>query len=253
VYFVTVGLQYTKYLRYLLPLLPVLYILAACAWWRVLEKRPVVFGAATGVVLLASLVYSLAFVQMYTREHPWLDISRQIYEKLPRGAVLTVEEWDDAMPTMIRYENGERRGAEYAQIALPMYDEDTDEKRATLVNALVDADAVVLASQRLYGSIGKLPTRYPMTNRYYEKLFSGELGFEPTLRSRNDIQLAGLVIRDDPFAGLAFGLEDDLGAWIWGFADESFSVYDHPQPIVFEKVRELSAEELDAALKPLTP
>jgi hypothetical protein len=30
-------------------------------------------------------------------------------------------------------------------------------------------------------------------------------------------------------------------------------VYDHPQPIVFEKVRELSAEELDAALKPLTP
>jgi hypothetical protein len=34
----------------------------------------------------------------------------------------------------------------------------------------------------------------------------------------------------------------------WGAADESFSVYDHPQPILFRKVRGMSAQELAAAL-----
>jgi len=258
VYFFTIGAQYAKYLRYLLPLLPVLYLMAVCAWLRVLANRRAIAAFGVGIVLLASLVYSIAFVQIYGKEHPWLTASRWIYENVAAGKSLIVEQWDDALPTLIQFPNGARRASDYTQIVLPMYDEDTDAKGETLAHALAQSDVVILASQRLYGSIGKLPSRYPMTTRYYEKLFNGELGFEPVMTARNDPNLFGITIRDDPREGLAFdassvdkkfaGVSGDT-VWNWGFADESFSVYDHPQPIIFQKVRTLSVEEIEQQLR----
>lgn len=257
IYFLAIGLQYTKYLRYLVPLLPVLYIMAAAALKRMFGNRRAMGAVVIATALVLSAVYALAFVQIYAGEHPWLTASRWIYENVPVGRTLTVEQWDDALPTLIRFQGGERRASDYTQITLPMYDEDTDAKREAIVSALTQADIVVLASQRLYGSIGKLLARYPMTNRYYEKLFDGELGFEPVMTARNDPNLSGVVIRDDLFAGLAFDVSHvktmleraDVFVWNWGFADESYSVYDHPQPIIFEKVKVLSAAELDALLR----
>lgn len=257
IYFVTIGLQYTKYLRYLLPLLPVLYIMAACAFARVFARRRYAYATVAGAVLVLAALYTFAFLQMYAREHPWLTASRWIYANVPAGDTLVMEEWDDALPTLIRDTAGEHRGSEYTQIRLPAYDDDTEAKRQTVADALSKADYVILASQRLYGSIGRLPERYPMMNRYYAKLLNGELGFEPVMTARNDPNLGGIVIRDDPFAGLRFDLSKvqalmNPGAaqvWNWGFADESFSVYDHPQPILLQKVRELSTGELEGLLR----
>ncbi|MCC7163445.1 MAG: glycosyltransferase family 39 protein [Anaerolineae bacterium] len=256
-YLITLSFQYTKYLRYLMPLLPVLYILAVCAWGRLLARRPVVFATLTSLVLVLSSIYAFSFTQIYMREHPWLTASRWIYENIDEGRTIAIEEWDDALPTLIRFDKEDRRATQYTQLALPTYEDDTDAKRAELAQMLSRADAVVVASQRSYGSIRKLPERYPMTNRYYEALFNGELGFEPQMTARNDLVLGGIVIRDDPFAGLGLettrvnALLDDAGrqVWNWGPADESFSVYDHPQPIVFVKMRELNPQEMEALLQ----
>ncbi len=254
-YFILIGLQYTKYLRYLLPLLPFLYIMAACAWMRVLAKQRVLLFIVTSSVLACSFLYALAFSQIYAHEHPWLTASRWLYENVAVGKTLLVEEWDDALPTLIRFGQNERRASDYTQIQFPIFDDDTDAKRADLVRALERADVVILASQRGYAGIGKSPARYPLMNRYYKKLFDGELGFEPIFTARNDPQLVGVTIRDDPFASLSFdvsrvnALLPRAASVDFGFADESFSVYDHPQPIVFEKARALSADEMDALLR----
>lgn len=256
-YALTIGLQYTKYLRYLLPLLPLLYIMAASALGQLFSARGKVYAVLVSLVLVSALLYAFAFIQIYSQEHPWLTASRWIYQNVPLGKTLLVEQWDDALPTLIRDGHGDRRGSEYTQIALPVYDEDNAEKRAKFVDELSHADVVVLASQRLYGSIGRLSSRYPMTNRYYEKLFNGELGFVPVITTRNDPHLGNFVVRDNPFAGLPFNVSqvnsllDEKGRqiWSWGFADESYSVYDHPQPILFQKVRIFSAAELDELLR----
>lgn len=258
-YFASIGVQYAKYMRYVLPLLPALYLVAAQTWLDLLPRSRVIVGIAITVLLVISAAYALAFVGMYDAEHPWLTASRWIYQNVPRGATLAVEEWDDALPTLIAFPGGARRGSEYTQLVLPMYADDTEAKRAALSAALSRSDLVLLASQRLYASIGRLPGRYPLAVRYYQKLFSGELGFEPVMTARRDPVLFGITIRDDPRAGLAFdasSVDARFGAtygrtvWNWGFADESFSVYDHPQPILWRKVRSLSAAELDSILKP---
>ena len=72
-----------------------------------------------------------------------------------------------------------------------------------------------------------LPQRYPMTTRYYQLLFDGQLGYELALEQVNSPNLLGITI-------------DDTGA------DESFTLYDHPRVLVFRKLRDLSDAEWDA-------
>lgn len=262
VYFVVIGAQYAKYLRYLLPLLPVLHLAAARACVNLLAPRRFLRGVLVGIVLGASVLYSVAFVRMYDQEHPWLTASRWIYDNVRPGASLVVEQWDDALPTLIPFAQGARRGSEFKQETVALYEPDDDNKRAQLAQTLARADVIILASQRVYASIGRLPARYPMTTRYYQELFDGALGFEPVMTTRIDPNLFAVTIRDNPRAGLAFNAssadrlldrEDccaDSVVWSWGFADESFSVYDHPQPILFRKVRALTFAEIYSLLDP---
>jgi hypothetical protein len=248
VYFVLVGAQYTKYLRYLLPLLPILYLMAVQAVLEI-KHRFVMVGITA--VLMLSLLYALAFDSIYGREHPWLAASSWIYKNIAPGSTLLVEEWDDALPVMIQLNDGEHRATAYHQTLLHIYSADDDAKLNTLATELAHADVVILASQRAYGSIGRLPERYPLTARYYQKLFDGELGFALAATAHNDIALGELTIRDDPRAGLVFDstVKDAAATWDWGFADESFSVYDHPQPLIFVKRQVMSYSQLYSILQ----
>ncbi len=250
VYFLIVGGQYAKYLRYQLPLLPFLFLMATVAVSRVTRHAlRVMFYAFASLALLAAFVYSLAFTSIYSREHPWLQISNWIYSNVPAGTAIATEHWDDTLPVSIRAAGVDRAPIEYRVQVLPMYDADDPAKVQTLVDALVANDYIVLASSRLYATITRLPQRYPISSRYYRLLFSGQIGFDLVAHAINGIALDGIVIADDRFDGiLPPGLRSDALVWNWGRADESFTVYDHPMPLVFKKTRSLSRAELKALL-----
>ncbi len=55
-----------------------------------------------------------------------------------------------------------------------------------------------------------------MSTRYYQALFDGELGFQQVYSLTTPPRLGPLVIDDQA-------------------ADESFTVYDHPRPIILRK------------------
>jgi hypothetical protein len=256
VYFLLVGGQYAKYPRYLLPLLPFLFLMAS-AWLRSQTSRNTQHATrftfhGSRLTLYASLflafVYSLTFVSIYSREHPWLQISRWMYANIPPGATIATEHWDDTLPVPIRSAGIERAPTEYHWQTLPMYDADDAAKLETLVRVLGSSDYIVLATERLSATITRLPARYPMSSRYYRLLFDGQLGFEPVASARNDIALDRLTLAD----ARARDLVPPRGAWVWnwGAADESFTVYDHPLPLVFKKTRGLPDSDLRALLTP---
>lgn len=259
-YFLAIGAQYAKYLRYLLPLTPFLFLMATVAFSRLaqfeirnskFESRFTFYALrfTLALILLATIVYALAFTSLYGREHPWLAISKWIYANIPPNTGVIVEHWDELIPVSLRL--GEPRApTEYRITMLPLFDEDTPAKRDALVDALVASDYIIVASQRLYGTIPRLPARYPMTARYYRALFAGELGFAPAMHALNTPALDGVIVWADPFArvALAPSFQFDSLALNWGFADESFTVYDHPTPLIFIKTRARSAEELRAVL-----
>lgn len=251
VYGLTATVQFAKYPRYLLPLIPILILMAVVSiryYAPDLSYRVIYSGAAAIAIFTAA--YAIAFVSMYGREHPWLTISKWIYQNIPAQSHLAIEHWDDALPVPIQAGEQTRNLNDYQVQTLPMYDADDEKKLQILVDALMANDYIILATQRLYGSIPRVPARYPISSRYYRALFDGSLGFEPKGHAINAPALDGIVIFSDTFGrvGLKPPYTSDAFAWNWGFEDESLDVYDHPVPIVFAKVRPLSASDLRAIL-----
>jgi hypothetical protein len=173
-------------------------------------------------------------LSIYAQPHSWITTSEWIYRQVPARSRLLVEHWDMALPLPLAVDGRPRIHREYQRRTLDLYDEpDDDAKWQTLADELARGDYLIVASRRLYGSIPRLPERYPLATRYYELLFAGELGFEwvgETLRGP-----AWLNPRLPP-------LPDAAPAWLW--PDESFVVYDHPRAIVFYNAEHLPAEEL---------
>ena len=237
-YFGVTGLFLAKFMRYMVPVVPLFIVMGAgmlVSGYRILDIRysrriSNIQYLIAGIVLLGTIFWSLAFVVgVYGTEHTWITASRWIYEHVPDGSVLASEHWDDDLPLGLP-EPGANTGAHgYRLVELPMYEDDNEQKYHLLRSRLSEADYIVLSTNRLYGAIPRLPERYPMSTRYYQLLFAGELGFEKVAEFTTYPRLGPFVFNDDA-------------------SDESFTVYDHPKPIIFQKVRELNDTEWDSLL-----
>ncbi len=237
-YFGITGLFLAKFVRYMVPVVPLFVVMGAGmlvgGYWvldiRYSRRISNIQYLIAGIVLLATIFWSLAFVSgVYGTEHTWITASRWIYDHVPDGSVLASEHWDDDLPLSLP-EPGANMGAHgYRLVDLPMYEDDNEGKYQLLRSGLREADYIVLSTNRLYGAIPRLPERYPMSTRYYQLLFAEELGFEKVAEFNTYPRLGPFVFNDDA-------------------SDESFTVYDHPKPIVFRKVRELSDAEWDSLL-----
>jgi len=229
-----VGALYAKFPRYWLPVTPVLAVCAAGTIVSLHGRIRRVISGLTYFALACSLLFCLAFVSLYVSPHPWLAASGWIRGHVPQGSTLAVEHWDHPLPV------GLIVGYDYDVRELPVFDEDSEAKWVEIEAALADADYIILASRRGYATLARWSERYPLTARYYQQLFDGELGFEPIACFGRHPHLGSVVLRDDPAAGLDFALPDvcQTHAAVTlrsGRLDESFVVYDHPQVVIFRR------------------
>jgi hypothetical protein len=260
VYFGFTGSLYVKFMRYMLPVSPLLAIYGAgmlqVGRWQVgkLASGKRFFVVLCGLVILTTLFYAFAFLNVYRGDHPWLKLSRWIYAHVPPGATMAYERWDHHLPLSLKQAGVTRWPGEFNQSALDLYAPDTPGKLRTLLEGLAASDYLVIASNRLYGSTARWPERYPLTRRYYQLLFQGQMGYRLILLPdvERQPQLGPLALVADPFdvAGLPSPLppEREQPAPLTlhlGRADESFTVYDHPRPLLFKNVAHLSVIEME--------
>ncbi|MCS7246106.1 MAG: DUF2298 domain-containing protein [Thermomicrobium sp.] len=228
-YVLTAWTAETKYLRYSLPLVAPLAILTSGAMvslaqharpaWSRLARRGLVI-----LVVAGTAAWALAFLSVYRHPHTRVEASAWIYAHVPAGATLGVEHWDDRLPLRLPGTDPDQR---YRFVTLSWYDDRPPmEALRYLATSLSQVDYLVLSSDRLAGSIPRLPWRYPVTSEYYRLLETGRLGFRLVYESDRESRLGPL------------GLDDAA-------ADESFTVYDHPRVRIYQKVRSLSQEELE--------
>jgi YYY domain-containing protein len=251
-YFLITGSFVVKFMRYMLPITPFLSLMGAEMLFamqdtikskaqdtRLKRSASGILYLVSGIVVISSILYSLAFIRIYSQPHTWLEASRWIYAHVPDGSTIATEHWDDDLPKPLP-ETGQNSSAHgYHQLTLPMYEPDTLDKYALIKDILSQADYIILASNRLYRTIPRLPQRYPISTRYYELLFAEKLGFR--------LEKAFTSYPGLPFDNPSTGLGALLG-WtiVDDEADESFTVYDHPKPLVFKKEHDLSDEDFDA-------
>lgn len=232
---------------------PALASLVASRWPTLAARLAIV------VVVGFSVFYSLAFDHMYSTTTTPVEGSLWLYQHAPRGSTIATEHWEEGMPVPISTRNGvlSADSYQYHIVTMPMYDDDNQAKLTTIVNNLESADYVVFFSNRLYGTIPRLPARYPMSIRYYQALFGEKLGFKLVGAFDRYPNLFGVAFVDDTLddPGLPTPplLRQQSIAPITidlGHADESFSVYDHQKVLIFQKVQRLSPDQLRALIGP---
>jgi len=263
------GAAYAKFMRYTLPLLPFLCLAGAAmsvrAWDSVEAsvatrgRRRAVrcgLGALLCIVLVSTAFYAFAFLSTYAQVHPWMQASSWLCQHLPEGSTVMTEYWDDPLPVHSAAQGG-GCPKKYVFFRQDLYASDADTKLEHLLNGIQASDYIVLSSDRLYAPITRLAECYPLSSRYYQELFAECLGFKLVAAPTVYPQLAGITLLDNPRAGLPLATPPLLAAnrprglvFDLGRADESFTVYDHPQPLIFEKVLHLPRHELQALLKP---
>ena len=154
--------------------------------------------------------------------------------------------WDEYIPDLQRYRIWQ----------FPAYDPDNGAKIDKLVRRLAEADYLVFYSNRPYGSVARLPAEFPLSSRYYIKLFEGELGYLLEKSFSSYPNLLNVHFRDDPFDRAQVQRPDPVfpgdKAIILdlGYADDNVIGYDHPQVLVFRNVDKKEEAELRQILIP---
>ncbi|MBX7214756.1 MAG: glycosyltransferase family 39 protein [Thermoflexales bacterium] len=267
-YFAISGRFQAKFLRYMLPLLPFLAIAAATladeirGWFGALAQRMklrvgsgqslLLRYAVPALLVFTTALYALAFVNIYNGPHTANQAAQWINANVPGGSAITREHWEEALAGL----NGNFKQPPAVQ-ELAMYEADTAQKADLLSRALTQSDYIVLFSNRLYGTVGRLVQRYPLSHEYYRLLFSGDFGYELVYSANAPVQLGPVALYEDTFtrpglpvpAGLTARTVAPLTLNL-GFADESFSAYDHPLVLVFKKTRAITPDIVSGALKP---
>ena len=120
---------------------------------------------------------------------------------------------------------------------------DNQSKYSDILRSLDVSDYLTIASNRFYDTETRNLLRWPLTTRYYDKLFGGELGFEL------------VAVFDESFEWGPWRVSDqhlpiyDSPSWLNELeADESFHVYDHPAAFIFRKTDEYSSARVKAIL-----
>jgi 4-amino-4-deoxy-L-arabinose transferase-like glycosyltransferase len=217
-----VGGFEAKFLRYQAPLLPFL-CLAGAKWLADLylagpRARRIAAALAAGV-LGYGLFYALAFTSIYLRPHTHAQASRWYAQHASPGARVIQEHWDEPLPVRLP------ETPPFETSNLPSHEPDSPAKLRRMCRLLAEGDWLVLSSNRISATVLRWPERWPLTARFYQRLFAGRLGYREAARFSSPPRLLGIALDDAE-------------------ADESFLNYDHPNVRVFENGERLTAREI---------
>ncbi|RIL08395.1 MAG: hypothetical protein DCC75_09030, partial [Proteobacteria bacterium] len=233
--YISVGGMDVKFPRYLLPLYPLLCIFGAQLLIEMSSKlRPALLRPIPALlVTVHAVIFGLAFVTIYRPDHAYTKASEWVFANVPAGARLLGVHWDDKLPVTLPGHDAQQYQMWSPENELPLYEHDTAQKMRMVAERMAASDYLIFPTARTYGSIPKMPESFPATIYFLKLLFAEKLGYKLVY-----------TLREQPSFG-SFVFPDDL-------ADESISVYDHPRVTVFKNEARMSADQILAAVRPMT-
>jgi len=171
------------------------------------------------------------------------------------AAPINESDFDDGLPLRLGSLGYDGFGGFYqGGLNLQIYWDDNADKLKRFVDTLSQGDFIFMSSNRQWASVTRVPERYPLTTAYYRALigcpvdrdiiwcynvakpgmFNGQLGYK-------------LVAVFESFPTI-----DIPGVFKWNvndqFAEEAFTVYDHPKVLIFQKQPDFSAAQVQNIL-----
>ncbi|MFA6513603.1 MAG: hypothetical protein WCT34_05455, partial [Patescibacteria group bacterium] len=229
-FFAYQSIQVTPTLRYFIIIYPFLAILAAVGidyliHFKIkIKGKNLVYSKAYSylfifISVLILLIWPLMFSSIYSNKNSRVEASEWIYKNLPSHSLILGESWDDSLPMGVV----NNYGKEFISDQLPVFDPDSPEKWQKMNDILMRADYYILSSNRGWGSIMTVPKKYPKMSQFYRLLLNDELQYKKINEFTSYPKIK--------FQILNFKFQIDFpDQW----SDEGFTVYDHPQVLIFK-------------------
>ena len=211
------GIKFVKTMRYAVPLLGVLAVFAGVGADWLIRKFQVSGRILAAGLFIVVLVWTVMFTSIYRNPQTRITASKWIYQNIPAGAKVMLEEWDDPLPLLLPgYPMNQ-----YQTEMVGVYAPDDELKKKQINRWLNDFDWIVLSSPRAKGSIGRLPKNFPLMSAFYRDLESGSLGFMKVAEftSFPSLKIVNWKLKIDDSS-----------------AEESFWIYDHPKVEIYKKL-----------------
>ncbi len=156
---------------------------------------------------------------------------------IKQGGIALESSWDDGLPlsraSLQPYSN--EAGIYRPDLNFEMYWPDDESKVQRFYSILNQTDTIVMSSNRQFGTIPRVPERYPLSTTFYRELLACQEG-QDTLdcyyqakggeKGNLGFDLAAVFTSYPNLGSLEFNDQ---------YAEEAFSVYDHPKVLVFRK------------------
>lgn len=232
------GILLAKYMRYFYPIYPVLIIFFGYGYIKLSKK----------IKLISSVLIifcTTSFLGIYSRPHSRNQASFWIYQNIPENKTISSEEWDDGLPYSSSFYSSNKI---YQNISLSLYQPDSDPNKWPSLEKKIDsADYLIMSSDRLWSSISKNQIRYPVSSVFYQNLFKGNSQFELINHTASypgfslSFMKSCIYVGPTKYPGVkTLWLTTDQTCLYPGIyfrddiAEESFTVYDHPQVLIFK-------------------
>ncbi len=247
-YFLPTSFLFAKWTRFMAPLFPVMTLFAiafllymyqfAIFSFHVLSKYRLknwVLKIGYFTLILLTILPGVAYLSIYQNPDVRFTASNWIYEHIPENSRIlseTANVIDIPVPNHLS-----PKPRSYDMVQFDFYSLDENPALPYQLDQLVEAaDYIIVPSRRIFtnhtnqkpSQNSKFKTQnsisltYPQLNEYYDKLFSGTLGFEQVAKFSSYPKIT--------FLGKTFiEFQDEM-------AEETWSVFDHPVIRIYKKI-----------------
>lgn len=233
------SLLLAKYMRYFYPIYPIFVVFAG--YGLSCLNRKLFYP-----ILLMNIIITAAFLNIYNQSHSRYQSSEWICQNISTKSILSSEIWDDSLPL----NSPSCINKLYFHQELSLFDTESPQKWKKINTQLKSVDYLILSSNRLWGSIPKNSEKYPETSNFYKNLFDGNTDFKLIKRIysypgfnlpfiNKCILIGPSVYPYNTTKNKFFEIDNHCeypGIYFRDDAiEESFTIYDHPQIIIFKK------------------
>ncbi len=223
-------MMFAKWTRFLAPSFSFFSIFAVYSISYLAKKKKPSYhftsSLLTIVVVAVTSLWTLMFFSIYRKTDVRLSATEWISQNVAANSFILTEQGNMLEVPL---------SGSYKKEAFDFYN--LDQKitlQSELPHLLLKADYFTVQSRRIFINHQRLAGEYPQTARFYQKLFSGELGFTK-LKEFNSFPSFKIN-------GWSYEIDDEL-------AEETWSVFDHPVVRIYKKTNPLTLSEYQTLLQ----
>ena len=176
------------------------------------NSQKFIFFFLSIILLVPTLIWQMMFFSIYKKDDVRITATDWINANIPSNSFILTETGNMLEVPL---------SGKYQKLPFDFYNSERNPYLfRQLTNSLAESDYFIVQSRRIFMNNQRLPDQFPLTNNFYNLLFSGKLGFSKIKEFNSYPQLV--------ISNKSLVIPDEL-------AEETWSVFDHPVIRIYKK------------------